>query len=71
VKLVNLGTNTAAFNSKIGFLINFKEHAEQIYMLANALHSAVDCCKDQLQGMPSWNKLSTPSLHVYNQSKWA
>jgi hypothetical protein len=71
VKLVNVCTKTAAFNSKIGFLIDFQLHAEQIYMLANAFHSAVDCCKDRLQRMPGWNKLSTPSLHVYNQSEWA
>jgi hypothetical protein len=71
VKLVNVVTKTAAFNSKIGFLIDFQVHSKQIYMLANALHSAVYCCKDQLQGMPSWNKISTPSLHDYNRSEWA
>jgi hypothetical protein len=65
VKLVNVGTKTAAFISKIGFLIDFQVHAKQIYMMAIELHSAIDCCKDRLQGMPSWNKLS-PSLHVNN-----
>jgi hypothetical protein len=40
VKLVNVGMETAAFNSKIGIFIDFQVHAKQIYIL---------------QGMPSWN----------------
>jgi hypothetical protein len=73
---LNVGTKTAAFNSKIGFLIDFQVHAKQTYMLANALYSAVYCCKDQLQGMPSWNNAlnsftSPPSLKGCNQSEWA